>query len=200
MGLEAACLCRIDETSAEAKVLLEALELIIRSPFRRTIRIADLQDVHVVEDELRFRSGTSTVALRLGRQVAAKWANRIATPPPSLARKLGVGPGSPALVVGGLDEPILIAALAGHTADAARARLSLALIRDAAELDVALTAHAALKAGSPIWIVHGKGPAAAFGEALVRSHMRARGFRDTKVSAVSSTLTATRYGARAPDG
>ena len=58
---------------------------------------------------------------------------------------------------------------------------------------VLLRIHATLPRGTPIWIVHGKGPRAPFGEGPVRRLMREAGYRDTKVSAVSDDLSATRY-------
>ena len=71
------------------------------------------------------------------------------------------------------------------------------LILHAAD-EQALNAALAASVGSaaPLWIIHGKGKAATFGEAPVRALMRARGFIDTKVSAVSDTLSATRYARR----
>lgn len=193
VGLEAVCMCRVDNIDAETKVLLESAELIIRAPFRQTIKIADMHDVQAVKHELQFQVGRRNVAISLGPEAAAKWAKKIAAPPPVLGQKLGIGHSSPAFVIGRIEEPKLLDVLDGHSTNATIAKLSLAVVHDAAELDAALTAHAALKPGSPIWIVHGKGPGATFGEAPVRSYMRAQGFRDTKVSAVSEALTATRY-------
>jgi len=45
-------------------------------------------------------------------------------------------------------------------------------------------------------VVHGKGARSAFGETAVRRIMREAGYKDTKVSAVSDTLSATRYSRR----
>jgi hypothetical protein len=193
MGLEAVCECHIDGVSAEAKVLLEAVELIIRAPFRRTFKVADLTEVEVVGEALRFRAGGSFVALYLGAVTAGKWAKRIRTPPPGLGQKLGIGHASLAFVIGAVDEPVLLEVLDGHTAPAAAAKLSLAVVGDDAQLDAAVATHEASNAGVPIWIIHGKGPTATFGETPVRHRMRSLGYRDTKVSAVSATLSATRY-------
>jgi hypothetical protein len=69
------------------------------------------------------------------------------------------------------------------------------LIVQAADEGALKTALAASEGSTaPFWIVHGKGKAAAFGDnAPVRALMRGRGFIDTKVSAVSDALSATRY-------
>lgn len=75
---------------------------------------------------------------------------------------------------------------------------SAALLIVRAADEGALNAALAASAGStaPVWIIHGKGKAAIFGEGPVRTLMRERGFIDTKVSAVSDSLSATRYAKR----
>lgn len=193
MGLETVCLCRVDDLSGEAKVLLEPHEMILRAPFRLSIKIGDMTKVEAVGDELRLSTGSAVVVLVLGAATASKWATRIATPPPSLAKKLGIGHSAPAFVIGRVDEPALLDALEQHTAEPPLAKLSLAVVHDASELGRALAVHDGAMGTAPIWVVHEKGPNATFGEGPVRTLMRDRGFRDTKVSAVSTTLTATRY-------
>jgi hypothetical protein len=197
MGLEAVCTCRIDNEAAEAKALLEARELILRAPFKRTIAIAAMENVRVEDGDLLFSAGGARIAIGLGAATAAKWAKKIATPAPSLAAKLGIGHASPALVIGPVEDSALVEALDQHVATGpADAKLSLAIVDSAAALDAALAVHAALPAGSPIWLVYAKGAKAAFGDGAVRAHMRAIGFIDSKSSAVSETLSATRYARR----
>lgn len=193
MGLEAVCRCSIDDVSADAKVLLEAGELILRAPFRRSLPISDLRDIKTAGGELRFSVGSCAVSLQLGPEIAEKWAKRIASPPPSLAQKLGIGHRSPAYLIGEIDEPVLLDVLDGHTAGPGTAKLSLAVIHDAEHLSQVVSLHEAAMGEAPIWLVYGKGRSATVGEMLVRQTMRARGYRDTKVSAVSATLTAARY-------
>lgn len=192
MGLEATCICCVDGESAEAKVLLESRELILRAPLRRRFAIAGMADIRVEGDSLLFTAEGSAVGLKLG-DAAPRWAKKILTPPPSLAGKLGIGAGRPAHVIGAVDDAALAEALDGHVAGPGLARLSVAVVRDGAELDDALEAHRALPPGSPIWVVHGKGAGASFGDNAVRAHMRALGYRDSKSSAVSERLSATRY-------
>jgi hypothetical protein len=192
MGLEAICTCAVDGESAEAKALLESRELILRSPFKRSFAIAAMTDIRVEDGELLFNAHGSRIALMLG-DAAPKWAKKILAPAPSLASKLGVGHASPAHVIGEVTDGSLAEALAGHSAPAAQAKLSVAIVGSAEQLDAALEAHSALPTGSHIWVIHGKGPKAAFGDTAVRSHMRALGYRDSKSSAVSDALSATRY-------
>lgn len=196
MGLEAICACTVDGESAEAKALLESRALILRAPFRRSFAIAAIRDVRVEGEEMRFQAGGNAVALMLGDGAASKWTKKILTPAPSLAAKLGIGHANPAHVIGIVTDRALAEALDGHSAAAGAATLSVAIVGSAAELDDALGKHAALPAGSHIWVIHAKGPKAAFGDNAVRAHMRTLGYRDSKSSAVSDALSATRYALR----
>ena len=197
MGLEATCLCRWPGGSGELKALLESQALILRGAHRQTFPLAALDAVRVEDASLCFTVAGDAFELALGAERAAHWAKKIRTPPPSLAAKLGVGPHAKALVIGTVDDPALAEALAGHVATADDdARLSLALVTNETGLAEALRS---ASSGKPIWIVHGKGRHATFGDAAIRQFMRAVGWMDNKVAAVSDRLTATRY-ARRGDG
>jgi hypothetical protein len=194
MGLEAKCQGRWRGGSGEIKALLETHELIIRGAFKGRFPIADLRDVRVDGRDLCFKVAGNQIALALGVDFAMRWAKKIATPPPSLAKKLGVGPSSKVLVIGLLDEPALREAVDGNTAARVdEAQLSLAIVKDEKMLDNALRAHQTLPSERPIWIVYQKGAHAVFGEGAVRQRMREAGYRDNKVSAVSDGLSAMRY-------
>ncbi|SDC49245.1 hypothetical protein SAMN05444678_103189 [Sphingomonas sp. YR710] len=194
MGLEANCTCRMADGSAEVRALLESRELILRGGIRRTIPIAAIADLRAEGGALSFRVGGEAIVLELGENVAARWAKKIATPPPSLAHKLGLGAAAKVWVIGAVDDPALIAALGGNRADGpADAALALAVVGDSGALDRALAAYEAARISGPVWIVHGKGPRASIGDGAVRAYMRAAGFKDNKVSAVSDALSATRY-------
>jgi hypothetical protein len=176
------------------KALLEPDELILRGEIRRRVRLDALSAVAAGDSGVSFQVGPDHVALDLGAAAAVRWAKKIARPPPSLREKLGLGAGAKAFVAGAVRDEALVAALAGaRSAVAADAACSVAEVGGSDELNAAVTAHQALPEGSPIWIVHGKGREAIFGEAAVRGAMRAAGFIDTKVAAVSVTRTATRY-------
>ncbi|WP_044563943.1 hypothetical protein [Azospirillum sp. B4] len=200
MGLEALChgewTTGSDRGAGEVKALLESRELILRGELRRTIALAAVTAVAVVGDDLVVTMPDGRLTLALGADIATRWARKMTTPPPSLAQKLGVGPATPALVIGAVEDPALVEALAGATATtAAEARIALAVVGDTDGLERAVAAHGDLAPGAALWIIHGKGPKATFGEGPVRAWMRAAGFKDTKISAVSDTLSATRYNA-----
>src|SRR5436305_10031704 len=106
MGREASCHCRWATEEAEVRALLETRELILRGGIRRSIRFAEMRDVSADGDYLTFRVGADRVALKLGRQAAARWAGAI-TKPPSLAKKLGISTGKAIAVFGSLQDEAL---------------------------------------------------------------------------------------------
>jgi len=194
MGREALCTCRCGAEAGEVKALLETGEVIPRGAVKRGIPIASITDIRVVGESLHLAAGAEAVVLELGGVEAARWAAKLATPPPSLRQKLGVGPDCLAFVVGEIDGTPLAEALAGVCARGSTAAgVMLAVVRDAAELKRAVAAHGSLPAGAAIWVVYEKGRTTAFGEGAVRAFMRGNGFIDTKVSGVSQAVSAMRY-------
>ncbi len=65
MGLEAESEVRIGNESHHAHVLLESHELILRGAFKKTLPIAELKDLRVVNNELLFEHGDQPYALVL---------------------------------------------------------------------------------------------------------------------------------------
>ncbi len=199
MGREAQADCRIGSQQGRAKALLESTELVLRgeAPLRRRWPIEALQQVHVAGEALVFEAAGEVVVLVLGAREASAWARRIATPPPTLAAKLGVAAQRPAFICGAIDDDTLAAALRGATtADAAAAHCLIALVRSEADLAAALAMCAGL-AAPHVWLVYPKGRAANPGDAAIRAAWRKAGWMDNKACAVSDTLTATRYTRRA---
>lgn len=196
MGREATCTARVGTQTAEVKALLESTELILRGVIKRRYAIAALKGTQVLDGELRFHADGDAVALQLGSKEAASWAKKIATPPPSLAAKLGVSADKPAFVLGRLDDATLAAALQGATTANAQAAAELiALIHSEADLAAAIAQHASM-ACKALWAVYPKGRGAAVSDAVVRAALRSCGYMDNKTSAVSAALTATRYSRR----
>ena len=193
MGREATCTVRVGTQTAEVKALLESTELILRGALKRRYAIAALQDVVVVDAELRFWADGEAVALRLGAADAASWARKIAAPPPSLPAKLGVSAGKPAFVFGRVDDAALAAALKGaSTRDLQTASQLIAVMHTPAELDAAIAQHLRMPCAA-MWAVYPKGRGVLLSDAHIRQALRALGYVDNKTSAVSDTLTATRY-------
>ncbi len=183
------CLCRWGAETGEAKALLETHELILRGGLKRKASLSAITAVRVDGDDLCFKVGRETVALTLGAKDAASWAKKIQMPPPSLAHKLGLKDGAKAFVIGPVKDAVLAAALKGATAKTGAA-VAIAVVENAKDLAEAIRA---CPRATPIWIIHRKGKTATFGETPVRAAMRAKGFVDTKSSAVSDAFSATRY-------
>lgn len=200
MGREATCRCLMEDGEAESggaevTALLETHELILRGGVKRRWPLDQLDAVRADGAMLRFSAGGEAVALELGADGAQSWAKKMTAPQPTLRDKLGLSSAKRALVVGEIIDADLAAAVdAGKAGDDAKTVCALAMVRDEAELTAALEMAERLAPGLPIWLVYGKGPKVAFGDAAVRGVMRARGYRDSKSCAVSAEWTATRYG------
>ncbi len=198
MGREALCRCRWGAEGADVKVQLEGGELILRGGMRRRVSVVDLRDVLPNGDQLTFRVGDEAVALTLGAGAAERWAKAIATPPPSLAKKLGIDAGTRVKVWGVVDDDNLEEALrTGSAAEKGNIHLVVGRVDTVSELQAMFeNVGAELSAGLPLWIVYPKGPGQQVREAMVMDALRGRGLVDTKVAAVSARLTAIRCSRR----
>jgi hypothetical protein len=201
MGREAICTCDWAGEITEVKALLETGELILRGHLRRRVPFNEIREISVAGDHLSFTVGREAVQLCLGSSVAGKWAGAISSPPPSLARKLGIANTTVVRTIGDVRDEALKLALAGAGQIAARgADLIVACVDTPAALRRALQqARAQLMKGVPIWMVYAKGPGHALNETAIRSLLRANGLMDTKVASVSSALTALRFSLRKTD-
>lgn len=194
MGQEANCNCDWNGTSAKVKALVEPPELILRGDLKRRVPFADMQHVRAEGDHLRFSYRGETVALTLGLDLAARWLKAFTAPPPSLAKKLGITANTIVRVIGPADDPALVEALAAASSGAGPADLILARVNTPAELARALKSAAdQLGHGVPIWFIYPKGKNHPLTENDVRNTALATGIVDTKVCAVSPTLTGLRF-------
>ena len=195
MGREATCTCDWNGAKAEVKALIEPPELILRGAMRRRIPIAEMKTVRAEGSVLCFIYNGERVTLQLEFAVAAKWAEALLKPPPTLAKKLGITAETNVRLIGKNDDPALEEAL--QVAKSVLPRngdLILARVSTPDDLRAALAKAAdALDRGTPIWFVYRKGTGHALNESLVRSTGLAVGIVDTKVAAVSATLTALRF-------
>lgn len=150
--------------------------------------------VEAADGVVSFEANGDTYRFRLG-PAASAWAKALVTPPPSLAEKLGVAHGETVAVRGEL--PVL--ELEDALADAARvppweADVVVVVVRTEAELESLPVWFRECGIASQVWIVHGKGrDSTAPGDNVVRAELRTAGWRDTKVSAIGDTWSATRY-------
>lgn len=196
MGREASCTARVGTETAEATALLESTTVVLRGALKRKWAIAALQNLRVEGEELRFDVGDEAVALTLGEKEAGKWLAKLQAPPPTLAAKLGVSADNPALLIGptvGTLDPALAEALShGLTGNVKVARMLVAVISKPGELERMADFHATMLCKT-VWVVHQKGRDAYPSDGEIRMELRSRGYVDNKTTAVSDTLTATRY-------
>ena len=193
MGREANCVCRWNGQTGAVKALLEADELILRGELKAKFPRSSLGEVEAKGDELHFRAGKDRVALLLGADAAARWVKAIATAPPDLAGKLGIGPSTRVRLLGANGDPELAAAMEKGN-PAGTDVMVIACVTAPSELGDAVRAHADLRDPAiPIWVVYRKGAKSPCGETAVREAMRDHGFIDTKVASVSAQSTAARF-------
>jgi hypothetical protein len=195
MGHEAQCEIECNGSRARVKALIEPPELILRGELRRRLPFSSLQQVRADGDTLCFASGPETFSLAVGSAIAQKWASVLTAPLPTLAKKLGISAGTVVRMIGMLDDEALRTALsAAKAVHDKNPDLILARVNSPAELSAALRGAAKeLAARVPIWFIYPKGRGHALTENDVRSTALSAGIVDTKVAAVSPTLTALRF-------
>jgi hypothetical protein len=195
MGREAECQCECNGALGRVKAFLEPPELILRGELRRRLPCSSLREVRAEGEMLRFVSGSETFLLAVGNGTAEKWVKVLTNPLPTLAKKLGISGDTVVRIIGAVDDDALRDALrsAKKVADK-NADLMIARVNSTAELSAALrTAAKQLAARVPIWFVYPKGGGQALTENEVRCTALGVGIVDTKVAAVSSTLTGLRF-------
>jgi len=154
-----------------------------------------MQRVRAEHGRLCFIFQDKSVSLALGNAVAAKWAQVIAAPPVTLAKKLGITSESSVRVLGSVEDVALETALAeAKTLNGNQNDLIIARIDTPDDLINVLKKTASqLNRGVPLWMIYPKGQGHVLGESDVLSAARAIGLIDTKVASVSSSLTALRF-------
>jgi hypothetical protein len=194
MGREAITVARWRGAVEEVKVQLESHEIVMRGAIKARIPRAGISSISVEDYSLFLHSDGELLVLELGERDAAKWHAALLKPPPSLADKLRISPGSPVFAIGDCADPDLAAALTGATCSSPdQASILLANIKSESDLSAALTI-ARQHPNLFLWCVYGKGKSAVFGDTSIRAFLRERGYIDSKSCAVSANLTATRYG------
>lgn len=178
--------------SGAVKATLESDGIILRGEVRGKLLRAGLMGWRAEGEDLCLRSDGEPFVLTLGAKEAAAWVRALEKPVPSLAGKLGISDLARAWVIGGPRPEALAVALAGCEANGPdSAAVVVAVLTGPGDLDAALAVGQAT--GLRVWCVHGKGKAAAVGDAAVRAAFRGAGWVDIKASAVSEGFSATLY-------
>jgi hypothetical protein len=195
MGREAICTCVWNGEKSEVKALLEPPELILRGEIRRKLPFSKMKSVKADGNLLRFKFEGDSVALELGNAIAAKWADALLKPPPTLAKKLGITPETTVRMIGPMDDAALNKALEdAKDVSQRKGELILARVDTPADLHAALNKAAdQLKTGVPIWFIYRKGPGHPLNENQVRDIALETGIVDTKIASVSAEFSALRF-------
>lgn len=167
MGYEAKCHARVRDGNgqvreADAVVLIESDEVIVRGDARVRVPRSSLTAVSVCGDQLRITHGAGEITLTLGAAAAEKWRVRLEQPAKQLIDKLDVAQNAKVWVWGGEDGDFL-AQLRARTGRVSFGRTAsecdvvfLAVERDA-DLMCIERASRALATRGTLWVVHPKG-------------------------------------------
>jgi hypothetical protein len=201
MGREAECTCEHAGGTTQVKALLESREIILRGGLSRRVPFAAMKQVKAAAGRLHFRFKEESWSLALGNELAAKWAAVITSPPPSLAKKMGISAEVSVELDGEVDDKALEDALAEAKAITRRGGdLIVARVDTPDAMTRVLKSKAEpLANGVPMWVVYPKGRGHALNEHDVRGLCLSAGLVDHKVTAVSNALTALRFIKRRAD-
>lgn len=194
MGREALCYGELGEEAGEVRALLESHELKLRGDIKATLAFTELQGAKVRGDALEAQTPRGLLRLHLGKIEARKWLDRIEHPP-TLAQKLGIGPGTPVHVVSMPPEGAEVLAQAGAViGDFAGAKLVFVAI--ASQDDLRALDHLARKllSDAQLWVLRQKGKGAVVKEVEIMGVLRAQGLAPSKTAAWSEEYAADRYG------
>lgn len=194
MGLETKCRARVTDDSgktrdADATVLLETDELIVRGEARIRIPRASIASVSVRAGALTITAPAAKIVLSLGADAAAKWQKKLAEPPKQLIDKLDVKPDAKVWLFD-IDDAALIDQVTARAASTSRGRSASGCdvvfvdVDSEKELDRIEKAIAATHDAGAVWVIHRKG-ASGVSDISIFARAKALGLVSTKVARVS---------------
>ncbi len=198
MGYETKCRVRVSDDrgsrEADATVLLETDELVVRGEARTRVKRSDIQRVNRRAGVVTVTSPAGSIALSLGEPAAERWEKKLVDQPKPLIDKLDVRPGAAVLLIGEHDETMR-AQLAARTPNVSRSAnaknrdvvfVYVGHIADMARIE---RGNAAMKDDGAIWVVHPKGPNGV-ADTSIFAKAKELGLTYTKVARISETLMA----------
>ena len=199
MGYETKCRARVTDASgavreADATVLLETDELIVRGEARVKIPRTSIQRATVRAGALTVTSPQATVTMSLDPDSARKWLKKIQEPPKRLIDKLDVKPGAKVWLLA-IDDETLISQVEERATEVSRGKSATACdvvlvgVETPKNLDRIERAMKAMKDNGAIWVIHRKGPSGV-ADTTIFAAGKALGLTYTKVARVSETHTA----------
>ena len=190
MGNEATCRVEIGGDSADAKVLLETDELIVRGGMKLRIPFKEMERVAGDGGALTFRWNGSDARLSIGPQ-ASKWAEKIRNPK-SVIDKLGVKSGQRVSILGDVGDELAaqVEARSGDVSRRLRNNSDVIFFGIAAreELPRLGKLRESLVPDGAVWVIRPKGTKA-ITDLDVIAAAKAAGLVDVKVTRVSDVLT-----------
>jgi hypothetical protein len=191
VGREARYRVRAGGREAEAKVLLETDELIVRGDLKLRVPYAAVRSVEVRGGTLVVHVPDGPVEVDVGEADAERWASRIRNPP-TLRQRLGIADDATVALLGSPDEALRDALAGAASAGPGQADAVFASIDDRDGLEQVPQLAGALRRDASLWIVYPKGRQEVR-EADVLAAGRAAGLKDTRVARVSATRTGLRF-------
>jgi hypothetical protein len=190
MGREAKAIAHWRGVTGPVRLHLDSTAFDLKGAIRLSIPRAAIADPRAEAGRLTLTAQGEPLAIDLSEADAARWCAALLKPVPTLAQKLGIGPDTPAHLVGETNDSALLAALQNaRAATPDDAHILIAIVHGVAHLEPT----ANLAGPRPVWIVTGKGRQATVSETDLRAWLKEAGFGDSKSCAVSETLTATRW-------
>jgi hypothetical protein len=199
MGYETKCRVQVDDGSgtprtAEATVLLETDELIVRGEARVKVSRREVQSVTRRGGVVTVVAPTATVKLTLGEPAASKWEQKLKEPPKRLIDKLDVKPGAKVWLLEAAS-PELEEQIGERTTNVTRGKAArdcdvvfVGVERDAQLSRIERAMDATLDDGA-IWVIHPKGKSGV-ADTTIFEKAKALNLTYTKVARVSDTHTA----------
>lgn len=195
MGREAEGALRYLGVEGAGRILVESGALILRGEVRARVARAGISGARVEGDDLVIDTGRGPLVATVGAVVARHLCATLLRPVPTLLEKLGAAGTVRVGCLWPVTDAVLAEALAGVLAPEAEAAILVAEVLDEAALARLMAALPGL-GRRHVWCVNAKGPRPALPEARIRAGMRAAGWIDSKTTAVSDAVSATRYGLR----
>jgi len=199
MGYETKCRVHVADASGESRaanatVLLETDELVVRGEARVKVPRADIQRVSRRAGVVTVVATTATVRLTLGEPAAAKWEQKLNEAPKRLIDKLDVKPNAKVWLID-VASPELEAQLAERTSDISRGKTArdcdvifVGVEREAHLARIERAVNAIVDNGA-IWVIHPKGQEGV-ADTTIFGKAKSLNLAYTKVARVSNTHTA----------
>jgi hypothetical protein len=174
------------------RALFETDEILFRGTPRVRVALRDVREARAEGDALVLRLADETVTLEIGARHAARWAEKIRTPPTRLS-KLGIGPGVKVALVGAFAESDTREVL-GVATKATPGAAGVTLLGAATKKELARVAalRGKMRHDAALWVVYPKG-VTVIREADVIGAGRDAGLKDVKVVRFSETHTALKF-------